>query len=447
MNNQIIQSQQQYDEYMVRKYEGYIEDGNLQIGDLDRGDPDIINLKFIETFNITALKICICCDMEVKLRNQTIKKLTLEKQKNQYQMILKVDDLELENLEVLYLQYNGLENNQFYNLVKFKKLNTLDVSNNKVDLTHIHIVTSLIKLSMCYCGLKNIDLISSLVILKDLDLSGNTDLDLSPLCKLQSLTKLSMNNCGLKHIDKINQFTTLETLNIAENQLQNIDSIRLLINLKELNISENEILDITPLKDLVSIIKLNLSVCGLTSLSALKPLINLQDLDLQGNSNINITELQQLKNLTHLQLMFCNLVSIYVLRPLVNLEELNISFNNIVYLDANLNDMTKLQQLNVQLNCVNDFSSLDLHQNYNENFDISDQRSYSEGELSLANLMRYIERPNIQLKFIQNKSQTALLNNCKQKINAIMNNTRVRQIQFTSSVVNLFHQLNQFGLE
>ncbi|CAL6002288.1 leucine-rich_repeat domain-containing protein [Hexamita inflata] len=196
--------------------------------------------------------------------------------------------------------------------------------------------------------------------------------------------------------------------------------------------------------------------CNLKQLRALKPLINVQTLDLYANHYINVSELQCLKNLKYLNLENCDLVSICVLRPLVNLEELNIQFNKIVYIDADINEMKNLQQLYMQQNSISDFSSIEQHPNYNninENgrrtFDISDQKEPSQEELYLANELRNIESPNIQLKEIQTqrKSFQTMFDNFKQEINAVLNNARQSQIQFTANVVRLFQLLNQFGFE
>ncbi|CAL6063450.1 Internalin-A_precursor [Hexamita inflata] len=188
--------------------------------------------------------------------------------------------------------------------------------------------------------------------------------------------------------------------------------------------------------------------CNLRHLSALKSLINLQTLNIYNNPNINISELQYVKNITHLNLADCNLVSIYVLRPLMNLEELNVKANNIVYLDADLNQMTKLEKLIAERNRIRDFSSLEKHPNYNIiNENGSNQEDPSQAELYLANKFRKIELPNIQLKLIPHKALKTALKNYKQNINATISNARQSQLQFTANVVSLFPLLNQFGFE
>ncbi|CAL6002312.1 Conserved_hypothetical protein [Hexamita inflata] len=261
-----------------------------------------------------------------------------------------------------------------------------------------------------------------------------------------------MRECGLTNIDYITQLINLEVLNLAYNQLLTINSIGSLVNLKQLDISWNNKIDISPLKDLVGLKILNLRRCALTQLIALKPLTNLQDLELSYNPNIIITELQYLKKLTHLNLENCNLVSIYVLRPVVNLEELNISKNNIVYLDAHLNEMKKLQTFRVERNLISDLKSIFKHPNYN-NFDekksinIFNQTKPSKEEVRKAKQIIRIERQNLKLKEIPHKMHQTAFNNFKQEINAAINNARQSQIQFTANVVHLFQFMNQFGFE
>ncbi|CAL6013344.1 leucine-rich_repeat domain-containing protein [Hexamita inflata] len=454
----------QYDEYMTQKYECLIQGGDLIIGDMLEGDLEVTNLRFIEKFNIKTFICYINNNMSIKFKSKTINELTLKQpellieninqlQNNaQQQYFCNIDDFELENLEVLNLVSNNLENDQLQSLTKFKKLQTLNVSFNNVDLTHIHSIQSLTKLSIQGCfRLKNIDQIISLVNLEDLDLGSNMGINICPLRKIKNLTKLSL-QCGyLMNIDQIIPLTNLQVLNISQNYLQKIDSICLLINLKELNISSNKQIDITLLKDLVGLKILNMSNCNLKQLSALKSLKNLQDLDLSFNSDINITELQYLKqNLTYLNMICCDLVSICALRPLTNLKNLIIAKNQVVYLDYNLDDFKYLIEFRVNDNLGSDFSSIIKHRNFNKrNFIITNQAVPSKDQLFKANQMRNIECPNIQLIEIQNKHKPlkTTFNHLKQNINAAMRNVRSNQIMFTVNVVRLFQLLNTFGFE
>ncbi|CAL6002370.1 leucine-rich_repeat domain-containing protein [Hexamita inflata] len=396
-----------YDAKMTRRYESKINNGSLEIAE----DPEVTNLRFLEKFDISTLNLYISNEMSVKLRSNSLKKLTVfnssdQDEEKQQRLNMNVDDLELENLEVLMLEQNYLENDQLYNLAKFKKLHTLIVSLNYVDLTNIHSVTS--------------------------------------------LTSLTMQECGFQNIDQIGLLTNLEYLDVSANQLLNIDQIYLLVNLKELYISQNWGLNIDPLKHLHGLTHLAINKCDITQLSALKPLINLQYLNLSYNDKIIITELQYLKNIISLDLTCCELVSVYVLRPLVNIEYLDISRNTIVYIDAHLNEMKKLEQLKAEWNRISDFSSIEKHNNYNnfdQNvdrcFDITYQQIPSQEELFNANKQRCLESPNIKLKEIQINCRTfkTSFTNFKNQINTNMNS--YNHIQFTSSVAHLFEKLTQ----
>ncbi|CAL6093976.1 leucine-rich_repeat domain-containing protein [Hexamita inflata] len=431
---------QQYDAKMTQRYKGKIKDGKLEIT-----DSEITNLSFLEKLEISMLKINVSSGMHVILKSKKIKELKMLNVMDEHS-IFNLNDLELENLEVMELQDNDLENDKLNNLSKFMKLNTLDVSRNKVDLTNIHNVTSLTKLYLRKYGLQSIDQIASLVNLKDLDISGNIDIELSPLYKLKSLSKLQMCYCNLKNIDQIVKLITLEVLAMSSNYLQNIDSIRLLVNLKELDISLNENLDITPLKDLVGLIQLDLNFCGLKHLSALKPLINLHFLDLSFNSGINITELQYLTNLTHLNLEYCDLVSICALTPLENLENLNVQDNQIVFLD--INHLTKLKLFNIERNRINT-NSLKQHPNYNLSvnnkrcFKITNQKKPSNEELFRAKTLKNVESSIILLKNAQNKYQIfqTALKLFQNQIYAVV--SKVDFIQFTSLTARFFEMLNE----
>ncbi|CAL6093338.1 Conserved_hypothetical protein [Hexamita inflata] len=399
-----------YDTKMTRKYKLKIKDGNLYIGNAFQGAPDVTNLQFLEKFDILTLNIHISNGMIVQLRNNMIKELTMlnfmDDESLHRKLNLNVDDLELENLEVLVLLGNNLDNDQLFNLVKFKKLRNLIVSGNNVDLTHIHSVIS--------------------------------------------LTNLTMRQCEMKNIDQIVQLVNLQVLDVSSNLLQNIDSLSLLVNLQELYISDNEQLDIAPLSSLVGLVQLDLSYCGLSQVCALKPLINLRSLNLSYCSNINITGLQYLKGLTYLNLNNCDLVSICVLRPLQNLETLNIESNKIVYLGTHLNQMKNLQQLGAECNLISDFSSLEKHKNFNNVneygfrcFGIPHQANPLKEERCRALKFSHIEDPNIQLRLFNNKRKTlqTVLNSFQQKINAVLNYKN--HLQFTFSAAQLFEQMNQ----
>ncbi|CAL5985052.1 T9SS_type A sorting domain-containing protein [Hexamita inflata] len=401
--NQNVQNQE-YETKMTHKYEGKINNGNLEIGDVYNGDPEITSLSFIEQFNIVTLILNINDNMDVKLSSRTIKSLTLQRPYYQYQLNLNIDDLEFENLEELQLQNNASEKtyqqfNQSSKITKFKKLHTLNISLqtlNSVDLKHI--------------------------------------------CSIRSLVTLYVVQCGLRSIDCIGSLINLEVLDISLNEVLKINQMRLLVNLKELNISNNDRINITPLKYLVGLIKLDLSSCAIKKLNVLKSLVNLQYLNAQYNYSVDISALQYLKKLTFLNLTGCDLISIFYLSPLVNLESLKISNNHLVCLDANLNNMNKLTHFEAFENRISDFTSISNHQYFNK-FLLYNKDKPTKTQLRFAKKVGKLQDSNILLIELQNKQKSSYttLNNLKWKINQLINLIHANQIQFTSTAVNLFH--------
>ncbi|CAL6081253.1 leucine-rich_repeat domain-containing protein [Hexamita inflata] len=403
-NNNIHGQNQEYNIRMTNKYKRLIRKDKLVIGDSKSVDIELTTLQFIETLNVKKLKLYYNNTMSLKLRSKTIIKLTVDiteltdDQLQQQILNLKVEDLELEKLEILVFKEIQLGNDQLFNLSKFKKLQTLVISKNNVDLTHIHSISSLTSLYLSYCGLHQIDQMGSLI--------------------------------------------NLEVLDLSMNQLKYINSIQQLQKLKDLNIRQNKRIDITPLMYLTNLVKLDLQNCELKSLSAIKPLNSLQDLDLSWNPIIDLTSLQYLLKLTKLSMQYCGLVSICVLRPLANLIELNISHNKIVHIYNH--NMVKLKQLQLNQNLISDFTKIELHP-YFSDFDISNQEHPSILELTFANQIRNIELQNISLKYIQNICQIfkPKINQFKDQINMATNRAKVNHILFGKCVVHLFQQLSE----
>ncbi|CAL6033714.1 Conserved_hypothetical protein [Hexamita inflata] len=242
----------------------------------------------------------------------------------------------------------------------------------------------------------NLSNISKFKKLYNLNIS-NSNVDLTHIHTITSLTSLSMQECGLKYITQIKQLINLKILDISHNSLQNIDSIKFLKKLKDLNIS--------------------------------------------FNSLINITPLQYLTNITKLEIEQSNIISICVLRSLTNLEFLNLANNKIVHIDTALNNMTKLQYLKLNGNLMSDLTALQKHPNFSKLVMFNQRQQFSEkSDILRANKLRNIERPILQLKDLNKKRQIKY--QFKDKVNALIERTKLNQIHFTSKVVLLFQQFN-----
>ena len=90
--------------------------------------------------------------------------------------------------------------------------------------------------------------------LEELDLGGNPITDFAPLAELTSLTRLDFwgNGLGDNNLQFITGLTQLTQLDLRNNQISDISSLTKLVNLKKLQLKGNSISDTSPLLDLTS---------------------------------------------------------------------------------------------------------------------------------------------------------------------------------------------------
>ncbi|CAL5987573.1 leucine-rich_repeat domain-containing protein [Hexamita inflata] len=387
-----------YDTFMTKKYEKSIHDEILQIGDGQQGDFQLSRLDFIEKFNIKTLILQNNKNIILKLRSQTIKELHVQINfvdsfddevgdpvyfyRNETQLKLCFDDLDLENLEVLTLVDNRLESNQIAQIERYKKLRVLDLSfNDGVDLTHFYNMTSLTKLGMCRCGLKSIDQIKYLVNLEELYLDDNYKINITPLQYLVKLQVLYLNSC----------------------EISQVWPLRTLVNLKSLLLKDNWLDDVMALYFLVNLTNLSLQNCNLVSVFPLRSLVNLEWLNLHEN---------------HLSYIDC----------------------------IDFHAMKNLKYLNIVKNSVKNVTNIVSHPNYGKQFEIHGQGYFSaQRQHPHSFKVQVVESSFLNLKSIQNAHSASkqTIHNFKLKINTVTETMCSEQIAFTSKVVHLFQQMNE----
>ncbi|CAL5976604.1 Conserved_hypothetical protein [Hexamita inflata] len=386
-----------YDTFMTKKYKKSIHDEILQIGDDQQGDFQLTRLDFIENFNIKRLRLYNNKNIILKLRSKTIKELYVQINfvdsfddevgdpvyfyRNECQLKLCFDDLDLENLEVLTLIDNRLVNNQIAYIERYKKLRVLDLSfNSGVDLTHFYNMTSLTKLGMCRCGLKTIDQIKYLVNLEELYLDDNYKININPLQYLVKLQVLYLNCC----------------------EISQVWPLRTLVNLQSLLLKDNWLDDVMALYFLVNLTNLSLQNCNLVSVFPLRSLVNLEWLNLHEN---------------HLSYIDC----------------------------IDFHAMKNLKYLNIVKNSVKNVTNIVSHPNYGKQFELHGQGYFSpQRQHPHSFKVQVVENSFLNLKSIQNAHSASkyTIYNFKLKINTITEQMCCEQIAFTSKVVHLF-QMNE----
>lgn len=165
--------------------------------------------------------------------------------------ITSLDGIEnLENLTKLNVKNNNISN--INALSKLTKLKYLDIGNylhgfnyyNSItDITPLKSLTNLETLSLSGLQLTNVDAISNLTNLKELQMYA---------------TLLDWNSDTAPDITPIKNLSKLEILNLGKNNIKDVTVLRKLKNLKQLLLSLNKISDITPLKDLSNLEELDL---------------------------------------------------------------------------------------------------------------------------------------------------------------------------------------------
>jgi Leucine-rich repeat (LRR) protein len=114
--------------------------------------------------------------------------------------------------------------------------------------------------NMLSTGLPNdIQVLSSLTQLKELDLSGHWRVkDISPLRSLKHLQKLDLEGDGLSNVNDLLSFSNLKTLNLGKNYISDITPLASLKNLTELNLSRTDVKNVQSLSSLKNLTKLDL---------------------------------------------------------------------------------------------------------------------------------------------------------------------------------------------
>ncbi|CAL6054583.1 leucine_Rich Repeat (LRR)-containing protein [Hexamita inflata] len=272
---------------------------------LDLSDNEEINETLLETLllqntQIQTLNLNFCLFRVITNQNQ--KEV---KQQAKFTMVPRGQQkyYQISSLKLLTQLERLLLNNCHVNTIDVLSnhinLIELDLSSNDcTDLTPLKNLVNLIKLNLEQCGIDtDITPIQYLTKLMILNLSGLDIIQLGPLSTLINLKELNLSCNNFEDITALQYLTELTILDMSGCELSNVDVFKFLVNLKELFLNGNENIDITPLQYLTHLIKLQLESCGLKSVEALIPLQNLKELDLSSNQIVYLQPLELLKQL------------------------------------------------------------------------------------------------------------------------------------------------------
>lgn len=231
----------------------------LNIGELDLSSHDISNIKGLSNFsNLNSLNLSdnnISDDSEIKyLTNLNILYLTNNKLNGKYTSI--------ENL--YYLKTLGLSGNNIESLNSLEKL----IKNTSDNYSE----TQLSSVILSNNQISDINVLSKIPTLENIDISGNDVSDISVIKNNNKIKTLNISNNNITDINVIKNFAdTLNTFNASKNNIKDISVIKN-VSLTELNLSSNKIEDITPIKSQTMLKTLDLSSNNIQDIQSLESL-------------------------------------------------------------------------------------------------------------------------------------------------------------------------------
>lgn len=191
------------------------------------------------------------------------------------------------------------------------------------------------------------------------DISGDLNFqNLNPLSELTDLTEINLSNTVIDDLSPLRNLNDLQLLNIAGTRITNLDPLRYASSLKELNASRTSIKNIDVLAYLKNLDKINLRNTRVDSLEALSKLENLQMLNLAGLNISDISAIGSLPKLSDLNISSTSVNSLVIVKTLSSLQNLYIDSTSVSDLSP-LSGLSKLAMLHADYTPISDLTPLD----------------------------------------------------------------------------------------
>jgi len=193
-----------------------------------------------------------------------------------------------------------IDGNRFYrNLGQITNLTELNLSGN--------------------VNIADLEPISKLSNLKEINLSGTPVSDLMPLRNTNNLQVLDISGTPVNNLDPLRYCTHLRELRLKDTQVPDISILSTFPALEVLDISKTPVTSLEPIRDLTQMLDLRLNQTKISDLSPISNLLNIEFLSISGTP---VQSLDPLKNLTSLKLLVCDNTPINSLSALDNLTGL-----------------------------------------------------------------------------------------------------------------------------
>lgn len=181
--------------------------------------------------------------------------------------------------------------------------------------------------------------------------------NLEPLSELTELTELDMSFTLIDDLKPIRNLNKLEILNMEGSPVISIDAIRYLTSLKELNCGLTPVSSLEVLENLNSLLDLNLQSVAFSESTSLNNLKNLKHLNLQSTHPLDFNGISNLSSLTDLNLASSSISNLEDLKNLNNLQYLNIDSTSVINLSP-LSGLTGLAVIQANHTSISDLEPL-----------------------------------------------------------------------------------------
>lgn len=188
---------------------------------------------------------------------------------------------------------------------RLRNLRNLDVSSTQIqDIYPVRNLTKLHSLNCANTFINSIDALTYSMGLTILNLSNTRLSEIEALSNLENLVILDISNTAIDNLGYCQNMHLLEDLKMKNTLITDLKPISNLLSLSYLDISDNE--QLQSLEALAPIKKLKVLYCNNTMVNDLSPLASLLNLETLYCENVEITSLSGLEKLPNLKKIYCD---------------------------------------------------------------------------------------------------------------------------------------------
>ncbi|MCX6252816.1 MAG: hypothetical protein NTX61_18940 [Bacteroidetes bacterium] len=182
-------------------------------------------------------------------------------------------------------------------------------------------------------------LLLGIVNLKVIDISGNSILsDLEPLSKMSSLKEINISSTPVNDLMPLRNLNGLEKLDISGTAISSLEPLRYADNIKELRLKKTQIRSIRVMEGFQLLEVLDISQTPIDSLDALKEITSLRNLQCSGSQ---VRSLLPIAGLVNLEVLNISNIPVTDISPLSTCKSLML----IIFNDTKISSLTAFENL------------------------------------------------------------------------------------------------------